>query len=636
MKKKFRIPVILFLTILSGMLMYHQKTRDNRIFHRLMTDYFKASLEEDTLSLHYILADSSAYFKKEYKAALPVYSTENQQQHTLRVQTLLSNLHIISPEKLNVRNQHTYRLLIPWLENELAGSQYLYYQEPLSPTSGIHTELPILLAEYTLRTQKDIIDYLNILESIPAYLDSLATYEQEKAAADLFMPAIDAALVRKQCDAILDPVQLQNNTHFLQTTFSERLDELVQKGIVSDSEKDRFLAENNRLLETVVLPAYSKLADSLFLLSDEQIRPSGLCNENNGTSYYLHLLQKNTGSSKTPSEIQELLLQDLQKSRTVLQGLLLQYQAVTHNKSLSFPLQHAEQMLCDLQTRILADFPSLPTQVSCVVKTIDSTLESYTSPAFYLIPPVDKTEENTIYINPASTLPGLDLYTTLAHEGYPGHLYQTVYRQSKHPIESLLHFGGFTEGWAYYAENLSYQYATDLLKESGASKAECLIPEIIRTERNLQLALYCLADLSIHLSDASAEAVKQFFSDFGITNPENAEDIYHYIRREPTTYLKYYLGYLEILELQSLAKELWKDNYTNLSFHRFLLENGPLDFETLRHCLKQVKPPKECTYPLSFRGFPKQIIFSVFLQNNQSDYLTTFEAPLFPVNPVSA
>ena len=88
-------------------------------------------------------------------------------------------------------------------------------------------------------------------------------------------------------------------------------------------------------------------------------------------------------------------------------------------------------------------------------------MEEHLSPAFYMIPAIDNTEENVIYINQAQMNDDLTLFTTLAHEGYPGHLYQTVYYESTDPdpIRSLMDFGGYVEGWGHLCRDgklLSY------------------------------------------------------------------------------------------------------------------------------------------------------------------------------------
>ena len=81
----------------------------------------------------------------------------------------------------------------------------------------------------------------------------------------------------------------------------------------------------------------------------------------------------------------------------------------------------------DLIKKIEEDFPEL-LETSYTIKYVHSSMEEHMSPAFYLVSPIDDFENNVIYIN-ASQI-SKDIYTTMAHEGYPGHLYQNVYMMS--------------------------------------------------------------------------------------------------------------------------------------------------------------------------------------------------------------
>ncbi len=611
------LPVLLLPIVLIGFSCWH-RTADTRHFQKIISDYFSASLAGDSLSQHYTLADPSPYLSPISPASLPVYSRENQEQAAARVNQVLTSLQEIDPERLDSQNRFLHHLLTSYLETERTGNLCLYFEDPLSPTSGIHTELLILLAEYTFRSTDDVEDYLDLLESIPDYLDGLILYEQEKSAVGLFMPEADALEVMEQCDELMAPERLDAGTHFLQTTFSERLDTLLTELSASAADsvslsrlfssdpqfdpqtwKASLLSENDRLLKTVVAPAYVSLADQIFLPADSGSHTDSICQQKGGTAYYLYLLQKNTGSSRTPEEIRGMLTDHLQETHEELQSLLLRYQRLTGNLPagrltvVDFPLKNAGDILVDLQERMKGDFPAFPSaqRITCTVKPVDPAMEDYTSPAFYLTPPVDDVTHNTIYINQSQTLPGLELYTTLAHEGYPGHLYQTVYCQLQPsrtavPLRSILNYNGYVEGWAYYTENLAYGYAADLLRETGSSEADCLLPLIAAAERNLQINLYCLMDLAIHYSGSSEQEIIDTLASFGMRDAETASDIYHYIRREPTTYLKYYLGYLEVLALRRKAEDLWQKEYSPLRFHTFLLEVGPADFDTLREALE--------------------------------------------------
>ena len=227
----------------------------------------------------------------------------------------------------------------------------------------------------------------------------------------------------------------------------------------------------------------------------------------------------------------------------------------------------------------------------CTIKSISENLEEYCSPAFYLTPPLDDIHENVIYINRKNNPDGVELYTTLAHEGYPGHLYQTVYSQlyfqktGVDPIRSLLNFGGYVEGWAMYVELEAYDYAKSLMK-AQMPEAETLY-EIYKLDRQIQLCLYSLVDIAIHYEGAGYSQIHKMLSSVGISTPSTTRSIYEYIVEEPTNYLKYYLGYLEILNLKKEARELWGDAYSDYNFHKFYLENGPADFTNLGLQLKE-------------------------------------------------
>ena len=103
----------------------------------------------------------------------------------------------------------------------------------------------------------------------------------------------------------------------------------------------------------------------------------------------------------------------------------------------------------------------------------------------------------------------------------------------------------------------------------------------------MQLCLYALLDIAIHYDGATYEQIHNLLSGFGIKNPETTRNIYDYIAEEPANYLKYYLGYLEILSLNASAKAVWGEEYRALTFHTFFFECGPADFTTLTEALEQ-------------------------------------------------
>lgn len=601
---------------LSGLLIliagFFSTHNDSYQFQKATNALFREEMLSNTLNMHYTIAHPSDFSIHGYEVRLPAYEKGHQQKSGQTLKTQIAFYKSLNPNQLSEEENLTRALLLSFLENTLALNQYPYYSEPLSPASGMQSQLPILLAEYTFRSKQDVEDYLKLLDQTDKYFAGLLAFEQEKAAEGLFMAGTSADKVIKQCDTIVTSTALETNSHFLQTTFRERLETLQKKGLITEKEAESYLWQNERLLSTVLLPAYEALGDGLTILKDDQTFLKGLAATPHGKDYYQHLLVSETGSYRPIEEIKKMLNSRLSLEYEALITLLSQYAESSLADAQStltecFPYQNPEEMLQSLTQIMAPDFPSLLSSESDTpqvrIKNVSECLEEYCAPAFFLTPPLDDTDNNVIYINQKNSPVGLELYTTLAHEGYPGHMYQTVYsnkllsEQDTGLVRQLLWYGGYLEGWALYVEFLSYDCASRLMEEKGYSpQAEYI--QIEKHNRSLQLCLYSLLDIMIHYENASYSQVHDTLCDFGITAPQSTAAIYEYIVEEPANYLKYYLGYLEILSLQEEARTLWGNTYTDYAFHEFFLQKGPADYRTLRGILNTMPTPSDfCATP---------------------------------------
>lgn len=72
-----------------------------------------------------------------------------------------------------------------------------------------------------------------------------------------------------------------------------------------------------------------------------------------------------------------------------------------------------------------------------------------------------------------------------------------------------------------------------------------------------------------------------FLKAFGITNTSTVSEIFQYIVETPGNYLKYYLGYLNFLDLKNKCSQKSSDNFDLKDFHRQILEIGPVQFPVL-------------------------------------------------------
>ena len=586
----FLVLVILSITLTLTIYLH---TNDSRQFKDLTEELFYSELSDNTLSLHYTLAFPEDYGIDE-PARLPSYDPgpDNGEED---IRSMLDRLSRISPEHLNDEDAYAYELLTRYLNLRLEGTAYPYYSDPLSPSSGMQSGLPILLADYTFRSAKDVEDYLHILDQTDTYFDGLIQYEKAKSENRLFMSDASAGKIIEQCCSIMDKDDLSSGTHFLHTTFEERLDAMRQEDLITEEQKSQWMAENDRLLTTVMAPAYENVADAFTVLQGSGSNDMGLCYFPEGRAYYEYLLASTTGSSRSIAEIKTLLFNDFQQNMTAMSDLFYHYPelaVISSDETAPFPFTSPEEMLDDLKEHMTDDFPAFPVSeeisfnTSYTIKRVSPSMEDYCSPAYYLTPPIDDMSNNIIYINHKNSPDALTLYTTLAHEGYPGHLYQTVYSQlymnqkETSCIRYLLHYGGYVEGWALYVENLSYEYAQSLVRDKSPITAAWY--EACRLNRNIQLCLYSLLDIAIHYEGATPAKVQAILRELGITDEETVAAIYEYIVEEPVTYLKYYLGFMEFTLLRDAAQNVWGEDFSLQRFHRFVLETGPSDFQGLQ------------------------------------------------------
>lgn len=499
----------------------------------------------------------------------------------------LETLNSISPAHLKENDIFLHNLLSRYVHLQLKSFEFPYYENPISCSGGVHSQLPILLSEYAFRGKKDIENYFLLLSQIPAYFEGISNYTkvQERNGISIYTGTLKE--VKKQCLELFPKTQLEGNTHFLQTSFEDRVQELVTEGIITDKEASVYIARNTSLLKTKLQPAYEALAESIDTLKGTPTL-SGLSAYPKGREYYALLLSANTGSAKTVDDIQSMLYKRYDMLYNQYTTLLEQG---TQVQNWTFPIGGHSEMLKHLYNTAQEHFPAL-TKVTgdslqtVQLKNVNGILADMSAPAFYMTPPMDANDEHTIYINPDSDTQPLDLYTTLAHEGFPGHLYQTVYSQTamntNHEplIRQLLYYGGFTEGWAVYAELYSYDFVAASCEESLHDTLK-----LTRLNREIQLCLCSILDIYIHYDGASLPDVEKLLKTLGL-NSSSAESIYAAICDAPANYPKYYVGYLEILELKNMAMELWGENYSDYVFHEWLLTSGPGDFGSLEEKLK--------------------------------------------------
>ena len=555
--------LVILISFLSGNTFWsslHAESSD-RQFRTFTRSLFQTEVSANTISLHYTLRSPSDYGIADIPATYGSLSSDPVAAKA-SVRNVLSSLQEFDPDTLSSENALTFKILDTYLKNASTGTDYLLYQEPLGPVSGIHTQLPVLLSEYSFYDTQDVETYLALLKETPSYFDSVIRFEQKKAASGLFMPDYQADSVLDTCQSFID----MGKENYLVSTFNERIASL---DLLPENKKDSFQKENMKLVTEEIYPAYQNLITAIKSLKGKGMNEQGLSHFPYGKKYYEYLVRQTTGCNESISRLRLMTRAQILEDLSAMQKILFPADAALTQASV-LEQTSPDSMLDDLRSKITDTFPEIP-DVDFQVKYVPESMQDYLSPAFYMIPAIDNLTENVIYINNGQTASGLNLYTTLAHEGYPGHLYQTVYFSASEPdpIRSILDFGGYVEGWATYAEMMSYYLAP--LPKTEAS--------LLQKNNSVILGLYALADMGIHYDGWSVTDTVRFFSDYGINDPNAVQSVYKLIIGSPANYLKYYIGYLKFYELKKEMADALGNQFSQKEFHRAVLDVGPAPFE---------------------------------------------------------
>ncbi|MBO5278477.1 MAG: DUF885 domain-containing protein [Lachnospiraceae bacterium] len=533
-------------------------------FDTFTEELFLEEVCTNTINLHYTLAYPKDYGIEDYPVSLGDFTMEDLENYTEELLTLQKELRAFDDGTLSFEQQLTYDILDDYIETELSASDLYLYDEVLSPAIGYQAQLPVLLAEYTFRTEKDISDYLELASQIDDIFDTLIEFERTKSAAGLFMAdfAVDDIVTQMQ-NFIASP-----SDNYMLAVFNDKIDAFPD---LTDEARRQYKEQHDKIVTESIIPAYQKLIDALTELKGTGRNPGGLCYLPEGDSYYEYLVRSKTGSSKSVKQLMGNVNDFIMDALTQITVLSKENpELLSAFASSCFTLTDPEEIMEDLISKVSNDFPEAP-NVTYTIKQIHESMQKSSSPAFYLTPPIDDIENNIIYINPLYM--SADIYPTMAHEGYPGHLYQTVYTSSRNLplVRNLFSCPGYTEGWATYVEYYSY----------GISGLDEDIAELYALDAGASLALHAYIDLCVNYDGWDADEVYSYLSQFGYDDKSVAEEVFQAMVEDPANYLSYFIGYLEFIELREQAEKLYGDEFTLKEFHDTVLTLGPAPFDIL-------------------------------------------------------
>ena len=521
--------------------------KPNKEFTSFCDQIFIETMESDYTTMHQMLENPEDFHidLSKVEVSLGDFITDNDKE----IKENLNTLHSFDYDSLDHTQKSIYlELEKEWnLELNLNKEEILYNTNVLSSMNGIHEQLITFFSEYTLRNEQDVKDLIVLIKDVPRYFDEMIAYIKKQADMDLLM--YDTKSVLNSIQEIVDSREDSSVTSHLMNEIDS----------LSIDSKEDYKSKVEQVLQNDFFPSYQRLLDTLIQYEDQVIPMTGLYYIKNGKEYYKYIVEQATGTTKSIETIQKEL-------ENALDETLKDYLKLSdYETSLTTSFTTVEEILSFLNENYKKDFPEVG-QMNYEIQALDDDQSTDGVVAYFIIPAIDNSSPYQIRYNKrdyGKDIEDIEMYTTLAHEGIMGHMYQAQYNLENldTSIQYLFNSSGLSEGYATYAQLYALKY---LDKDTKACKLE----------NELNFYLTALLDLSIHYDGLTLEELNEQYS-------MDMSSFYNQIAENPGVFLSYYYGYLQVKQLKDSFKG------SDLQFHTQLLQYGNVYFDVLSKMFKK-------------------------------------------------
>lgn len=523
-------------------------------------ELFQEMMSEDYTTLHFSLRDYQKYGIEKPEVNIGDASWDDYKDSVEDCDEYLKKLQSFDYDSLSETEQKDYRTIAFYLERNKELNSYPYFDWAFNSAEGVIDNLLTTFTEFVFYEKEDIDDYLATLASVPAYLDQCLENTKKQAAKGYFLTD---AMLKATEDAIEKFVDKKDDNELIKI-FDKNIDAFDG---LSAEEKEAYKKKNQEIVLNAYIPSYEKVAEELQKLKGSRKADYNVSSLDGGSEYYAALARYKTSIDADVETILDICTQYIEKSVDELYDIMQNHSEVTE-ETLDF--DSAEDVLSYLEGHLDA-FPVLD-KVYYNVQYLDPSVANDSIVAYYLSPPVDDMRDNVIKINGDNVSDVIDLYTTLAHEGFPGHLYQTNYYIQQQPslLRTQLTMMGYQEGWGMFAEGQA-------LHVSGLSE---YASEYQKINIELNYVLSAAVDLGVNGLGWSTKDVSKYLDRLDL-NSSIAKDLYDFATLQPGTILPYGVGIAMFELLENKAKNALGNDFDQKAFNEVLLNDGNRPFEVV-------------------------------------------------------
>jgi len=471
-------------------------------------------------------------------------------------------------------------LMVRDLHLSLDEAPFKPWEMPVSQFSGVHIDLPQLVAILSFQNVKDYDDYISRLKQMPRFFDE-NVIQMRKGMADGLMPP------RILLEKVVDQANGLATKTPEATPFAEPFAKLPES--ISAAEQKRLREQGMAAIRDYVLPAYVKFTTFV----REEYAPKGRTDPGvwslpDGPERYAFRVKQSTTTNLSPEEIHQIGLAQVKEieARMVEVVNQLGYKDLK-SFSASLPANpkvhvHSRQEILDLYQKYIdqmyvklpAMFGRLP-KARLKVMPIEEFREKEAS-THYVEGSQDGSRPAHVMVNTGNFEKGttLDFETTAYHEGVPGHHLQVAIAQEMPqlpPFRQNEYYTAYTEGWALYSERLGKEVG---FFQNPYSYYGHLQDDMLR-------AIRLVVDTGFHYKHWTRQQVVDFFHDHSAIDEAEVQSETDRYMAWPAQALGYKIGQLEILKLRQYAKDQLGDKFRLSAFHDQVLDAGALPLDVL-------------------------------------------------------
>lgn len=543
-------------------------------FDAFINTEFINAMQDDYLRMHIFTEQPQNFGIDKSKVKIQIgerLDDETNKKEVERMKNTDAKFKEFKRDELSDEQKETYDVYEYMLNVNYASldEKFKYMGSNFGTITGIHTQLPTLFADLTLRNEDDVKALILLVKDTLPYVNSILAYTKKQVEENMLMINIDDVVQYSQ------KIKEKGLNSSVLTSMNTNIAALK----LGDEKTKTYQKEVKEVFESSFLQAYDAIINTLTSLKSKTNNRQGLAHLKNGKEYYEIMFKNATGTdkpiAKVKSDLQNLATSSFAKAQAVANKNQEVYNNFMADK-IKTKYKDFNAILTDLEKDIQKDFPSI-SKLSYEIKPLDQDLANSGIAAYFNLPALDGTTPKQMRVNTKGDslkVDALDTFSTVAHEGLPGHMYQIsyAYENLSNPWRKVVaHFLGYQEGYATYVELYSLKYLKDI------------DPAIIELQQNLKVyqnSLISLLDIGIHYEGWTKDEAKSFFIknklDINALN-----DLYDRIQANPTSFQAYYVGYAEIASERRKAEKELGSKFKDIDFHTAILRSGSAPFKVI-------------------------------------------------------